>query len=481
MNSPATILIADDDRSMRMVLEQALSRSGYIVRSTPSGRSLWDWIEKGAGDVVITDVVMPDSNGLDLIPRIKHLRPELKVIVMSAQNTLLTAIKATESGAFEYLPKPFDLDELESIVDRAITEPVNIVKNKSILPSVEEKLPLIGRSPGMQDIYRIVARLMTTDLTVMITGESGTGKELIARALHEYGNRKEGPFVAINMAAIPRELVESELFGHEKGSFTGAISNEIGRFKQADNGTLFLDEIGDMPLEAQTRLLRVLQEGEFRSVGGNKIIKADVRIISATHRDLKILMEKGQFREDLYYRLNVVPMRLPPLRERKTDIPDLVRHFLKKAGDKNFNIKSLDVDALKRMQDYDWPGNVRELENLVHRVCALYTDKLITSNIIDLELKQGALNTNRENFDNDSLATAVEKHLIRYFEAHGSHLPSSGLYERVLRDLEKPLISLSLMANKGNQIKTARMLGINRNTLRKKIKELEIEVVRGVN
>ena len=481
MNSPATILIADDDRSIRMVLEQALSRSGHIVRTTSSGRSLWEWIEKGAGDVVITDVVMPDSNGLDLIPRIKNLRPELKVIVMSAQNTLLTAIKAAERGAFEYLPKPFDLDELEAIVDRAITEPVNIVKNGNVLLPVEEKLPLIGRSPAMQDIYRIVARLMTSDLSVMIIGESGTGKELIARALHEYGIRKKGPFVAINMAAIPRELIESELFGHEKGSFTGAISNEIGRFKQADNGTLFLDEIGDMPLEAQTRLLRVLQEGEFRSVGGNKILKADVRIVSATHRDLKSLMEKGQFREDLYYRLNVVPIRLPPLRERKTDIPDLVRYFFKKAEDKNFIIKSLDVDALKKMQDYDWPGNVRELENLVHRVCALYTDEIISSNIIDIELKQGVLATPRDGFDDESLETAVKKHLTRYFESHGAHLPSSGLYERVLRELEKPLISLSLMATRGNQIKTARMLGINRNTLRKKIKELGIEVIRGVN
>ena len=481
MNSPATILIADDDRSVRMVLEQALSRSGHIVRTTPSGRSLWDWIEKGAGDVVITDVVMPDSNGLDLIPRIKKIRPELKVIVMSAQNTLLTAIKATERGAFEYLPKPFDLDELEAIVERAITEPVNTFKDKNVLPPVEEKLPLIGRSPAMQEIYRIVARLMMSDLTVMIIGESGTGKELIARALHEYGSRKEGPFVAINMAAIPRELVESELFGHEKGAFTGAISNEIGRFKQADNGTLFLDEIGDMPLEAQTRLLRVLQEGEFRSVGGNKVIKADVRIIAATHRDLKILIEKGQFRADLYYRLNVVPIRLPPLRERKTDIPDLIRHFLKTAEDEYINIKSLDVDALEKLQCYDWPGNVRELKNLVCRVCALYPDEIINSNIIDIELKQGEVSTHQEGFDDENLSTAVEKHLTRYFESHGNNLPSSGLYERVLRELERPLISLSLLATKGNQIKTARMLGINRNTLRKKIKELGIEVIRGVN
>jgi len=480
MTTSATILIADDDRSIRMVLEQALSRDGHNVRTTESGKTFWDWIEAGEGDLVITDVVMPDANGLDLIPRIKNIRPDLKVIVMSAQNTLLTAIKATERGAFEYLPKPFDLDELTAIVNRAIAEPKEVV----MLPGAEqppedEKLPLIGRSPAMQEIYRTVARLMTSDLTVMIMGESGTGKELVARALHEYGKRKQGPFVALNMAAIPRELVESELFGHEKGAFTGATSAGLGRFKQAQHGTLFLDEIGDMPLDAQTRLLRVLQEGEFTSVGGRVAIKADVRIIAATHRDLHGLIEKGQFREDLFYRLNVVPLRLPPLRERKEDIPDLVRHFMETTQSEGLGIKSMDVEAMQRLHVYDWPGNVRELENLVRRVAALYTDDVITSDIIVTELAQGRSIVRDTNATDDSLSSAVERHLSKYFDAHRDSLPSPGLYDRILKELEKPLISLSLIATKGNQIKTAKMLGINRNTLRKKIKELEIDVVRG--
>src|SRR5262245_21926351 len=273
----ATIQVADDDRAIRTVLNQALGRLGHDVRTTGHAATLWRWVADGEGDLVITDVVMPDENGLDLVPRIRKVRPELRVIVMSAQNTLLTAVKATERGAFEYLPKPFDLKELVNVVERALTAPKAIPSEPSdILPS-EEKLPLIGRSPAMQEIYRVLARLMGTDLTVMITGESGTGKELVARALHDYGKRRNGPFVAVNMAAIPRELIESELFGHEKGAFTGALTRSAGRFEQAQGGTLFLDEIGDMPLEAQTRLLRVLQEGEYTTVGGRTPIRANVR------------------------------------------------------------------------------------------------------------------------------------------------------------------------------------------------------------
>ncbi|MFM7690762.1 MAG: sigma 54-interacting transcriptional regulator, partial [Alphaproteobacteria bacterium] len=328
MNESRTVLIADDDRAIRTVLSQALGRAGYQVRATSSAATLWRWVEDGEGDVVITDVVMPDENGLDLVPRIRRVRPEMRVIVMSAQSTFATAVKATQRGAFEYLPKPFDLKEVLGTVERALAAPPDA------LPPEEaegEKLPLIGRSAAMQEIYRTVARLTTTDLTVMVTGESGTGKELIARALHDYGKRRTGPFVAINMAAIPRELIEAELFGHERGAFTGALNRGIGRFEQAAGGTLFLDEIGDMPPEAQTRLLRVLQEGEFTTVGGRQPIKANVRIVAATHRDLRHLIRQGLFREDLFYRLNVVPIRLPPLRERLEDIPLLARHFLDRA------------------------------------------------------------------------------------------------------------------------------------------------------
>src|SRR6184192_1983970 len=324
----STILVADDDRAIRTVLNQALARLGHDVRLTGNAATLWRWVADGDGDLVITDVIMPDENGLDLIPRIKKVRPELRIIVMSAQSTLLTAVKATERGAFEYLPKPFDLRELVSVVERALSEPAP--KNGAVSAEVdleEGNLPLIGRSPAMQDIYRVLARLMGTDLTVMISGESGTGKELVARALHDYGKRRSGPFVAVNMAAIPRELIESELFGHEKGAFTGAQNRSTGRFEQAEGGTLFLDEIGDMPMEAQTRLLRVLQQGEYTTVGGRTPIKSDVRIIAATHRDLPRLIRQGLFREDLFFRLNVVPLRLPPLRERSEDVPDLIRHF----------------------------------------------------------------------------------------------------------------------------------------------------------
>ena len=372
-----TVLIADDDRSIRTVLTQALGRSGYQVRSTGNAATLWRWVEDGEGDLVITDVVMPDENGLDLIPRIKRIRPELRVVVMSAQSTLMTAVKATQRGAFEYLPKPFDLRELLSVVGRALAAPSEPTFSPPEAKDTEERLPLIGRSPAMQEIYRTIARLTTADLTVMINGESGTGKELVARALHDYGKRRAGSFVAINMAAIPRELIESELFGHERGAFTGATNRSQGRFEQANGGTLFLDEIGDMPPEAQTRLLRVLQEGEFTSVGGRQPIKANVRIIAATHRDLRTAIRQGQFREDLFYRLNVVPIRLPPLRERVEDIALLARHFLERAREDGLPAKSLDQGAVDRLKQHGWPGNVRELENLMRRLAALCPDEVI--------------------------------------------------------------------------------------------------------
>ncbi len=321
-----SILVADDDAAIRTVLNQALSRAGYEVRSTSNAATLWRWVSQGDGDLVITDVVMPDENAFDLLPRIKKVRPDLPVIVMSAQNTFMTAIRASERGAYEYLPKPFDLKELIAIVGRALSEPKERAR-PAAKPEDFESIPLIGRSPAMQEIYRVLARLMQTDLTVMISGESGTGKELVARALHDYGKRRSGPFVAINMAAIPRDLIESELFGHEKGAFTGANTRSAGRFEQAEGGTLFLDEIGDMPMEAQTRLLRVLQQGEYTTVGGRTPIKTDVRIVAATNKDLRILIQQGLFREDLFFRLNVVPLRLPPLRERIEDVPDLIRHF----------------------------------------------------------------------------------------------------------------------------------------------------------
>ena len=468
--STSTILVADDDQAIRTVLTRALARKGHNVRSTGNAATLWGWINDGEGDLVITDVVMPDENGLELLPRIRKTRSNLRVIVMSAQNTLLTAVKAAERGAFEYLPKPFDLGELLEVVERALT----VSKSGTALPSVdeEERLPLIGRSPAMQDIYRVLARLMGTDLTIMIYGESGTGKELIARALHDFGKRRNGNFVAVNMAAIPRDLIESELFGHEKGAFTGAAARSAGRFEQAVGGTLFLDEIGDMPLEAQTRLLRVLQEGEYTTVGGRTPIRTDARIIAATHRDLRQMISQGLFREDLFYRLNVVPIRIPPLRERREDIGELAGHFLQQMVNDGFDPKVFEPGAISALTRYNWPGNVRELRNLVHRICVLASEEVVDEATIERELSQvGPAGSHREEPANEALGATVERHLREYFEAHGRELPASGLYSRVLIEIERPMLQLSLEATGGNQLKAAKLLGLNRNTLRKKLRD----------
>ncbi|HZS64807.1 MAG TPA: nitrogen regulation protein NR(I) [Xanthobacteraceae bacterium] len=475
----ASILVADDDAAIRTVLNQALSRAGYEVRTTGNAATLWRWVSQGEGDLIITDVVMPDENAFDLLPRIKKARPDLPIIVMSAQNTFMTAIRASERGAYEYLPKPFDLKELIGIVGRALSEPKGRPQEANKAEEIEA-IPLIGRSPAMQEIYRLLARLMQTDLTVMISGESGTGKELVARALHDYGKRRTGPFVAINMAAIPRELIESELFGHEKGAFTGANNRSSGRFEQAEGGTLFLDEIGDMPMEAQTRLLRVLQQGEYTTVGGRTPIKTDVRIIAATNKDLRLLIQQGLFREDLFFRLNVVPLRLPPLRERIEDVPDLIRHFFALAEREGLPAKQLDQEALERLKRYRWPGNVRELENLARRLAALYPQEIISAAVIDAELSQPAMPTGQSSVatEDEALSAAVERHLGRYFAGFSNGLPPPGLYHRILREIEYPLLSAALAATRGNQIRAADLLGLNRNTLRKKIRDLDMQVYR---
>lgn len=472
------VLLADDDAAIRMVLNQALTRAGYEVRPTGNISTMWNWISRGEGDILITDVAMPDGNAFEVMPKIKKLRPDLPMIVMSAQNTFMTAIRASEVGAYEYLPKPFDITEVLSVVARALADAKKPTSSERKAEEPGETMPLVGRSTAMQDIYRALARLMQTDLTVMITGESGTGKELVARALHDFGKRRNGPFVAINMAAIPRDLIEAELFGHEKGAFTGANTRSSGRFEQAEGGTLFLDEIGDMPMDAQTRLLRVLQEGEYTMVGGRSSIKTNVRIVAATHRDLSQMIRQGLFREDLYYRLNVVPIRLPPLRERIDDIGDLTTHFLNAAQREGEPLKSIAPEAIRLMQNYSWPGNIRELENLVRRLSALYADESISAEIVQNELNIAERPQAAGMAGPVDVSMAVETHVGQLLREYEPNLPPPGLYQRVIDRVEAPLIAMALNACGGNQIKAADLLGLNRNTLRKKIRTHSIEIVK---
>jgi two-component system nitrogen regulation response regulator GlnG len=472
------VLLADDDAAIRMVLNQALTRAGYEVRPTGNISTMWNWVSRGEGDVLITDVAMPDGNAFEVMPKIKKLRPDLPMIVMSAQNTFMTAIRANEVGAYEYLPKPFDITEVLSVVARALADAKKPTRAERNAEDPGETMPLVGRSPAMQDIYRALARLMQTDLTVMITGESGTGKELVARALHDFGKRRNGPFVAINMAAIPRDLIEAELFGHEKGAFTGANSRSSGRFEQAEGGTLFLDEIGDMPMDAQTRLLRVLQEGEYTMVGGRSSIKTNVRIVAATHRDLSQMIRQGLFREDLFYRLNVVPIRLPPLRERSDDIGDLALHFLKTSQREGEPVKSIAPEAIRLMQNYSWPGNVRELENLVRRLSALYADESISAEIVQNELNIAERPQAAGSAGPVDVSMAVETHVGQLLREYEPSLPPAGLYQRVIDRVEAPLIAMALNACGGNQIRAADLLGLKRNTLRKKIRTHSIEIVK---
>jgi len=474
--SKPNIIIADDDMTIRVVVGEALRQEGWMVIEAEDLPELERLVLGGQGDVLISDVKMPSGSSLKLLPKLRTERPDLPIIIMSALNTLSTAMEAANQGAFDYLPKPFDIDALISTVKKAIKKadvPIGGIAEK------DDNI-LIGRSAAMQNIYKAMARVVQTDLTVMVIGESGTGKELVARAIHAHGPRKENPFVPVNMAAIPKELIESELFGHERGAFTGAETRTLGRFGQAKGGTLFLDEIGDMPLEAQTRLLRVLQEGEYRTVGGQATIKTNVRIVAATNKSLKAMVKSGDFREDLFFRLNVVPLHIPPLRERAADIPDLAEHFLQRAQESGLPFKTLSASAKKVLQSFDWPGNVRELENLLHRICALHPGTQISGATIKEEfdrsvsdLAGGPLSI-LANVTGGNLSQTIRLHLDQYFDYHDDGLPPPGLYQRVLREMERPLIQKVLQVTSGNQVKAAEMLGLNRNTLRKKVKELEI-------
>lgn len=455
-----TILVADDDRTIRTVLSQALTRAGCKVRATGSVETLWRWIEDGEGDVVISDVNMPDGDGLDLLPKINRKRPDLPVIIVSAQNTVMTAIRASELGAHDYLPKPFDLKELLVKVSKALSHTgVAPVQSNADTPS---DLPLIGSSPLMQDVYRLLARVINTDLSVLITGKSGTGKDLLAHTLHDLGLRQNNDFVTISASTASIQKIEGVLLGGFEGQGIDCASL---------NATIYLDEIGEMSDEAQLHLLDMLRNPDVKA--------RNYRILSSTRQSMDELINQGAFREDLFYRLNVVSIILPRLRDRVGDIPLLTRHFLQKAAATGLPLKTISSSGLELMQNAPWLGNIRELENFVNRISVLYPDDEISEQHV-LDNLDRKINTITEDAipENGKLSTAVEWHIKRYFDLHGDILPPPGLYNRILREVEMPLIALSLSATRGNQIKTAELLGINRNTLRKKIKELDIVVTR---
>lgn len=475
--SKGVVLVADDDSAIRTVLNQALKRAGFDVRVTSNFSTLLQWVSNGEGDCVVSDVIMPDGDAFDVLPKIQNIRPDMPVVLISAQNTFMTALKAQQAGAYEYIPKPFDLDKLIQIAQRAISEPKDNRSAQS-MDDYNQNMPLVGRSATMQEIYRSIARLMNSDLPVLLSGETGTGKRLTSRVLHDFGNRKQNPFVAVNLASLPEDLVEGDLFGRqsEKGS------SDVGKIRKADGGTLYLDEIGELSLVAQTRLLRVLLEGEFTPVGSAVPLRVDVRIIASSTKNMDDLIAQGKFREDLYYRLNVVPINLPVLKNRIEDVPDLARHFLKTSQTDGAQSRHLDPDALTVLKDHNWPGNIRELENLIRRICILYPQETITSAIIKTEIrnsgyfKQGLEAAGNAGFQNIRVAT--EYFINRYFDEYAEGLPPEGVYQRFLQEFEYPLISNTLAACNGNQIKAAKILGLNRNTLRKKIQTHGIKIIR---
>jgi two-component system nitrogen regulation response regulator GlnG len=461
-------LLVEDDAAIATVITAALEDEGLAVERCDSVAGRDRLLAAQDFDVLLTDVMLTDGDGIATLGPVREAHPDLPIIVLSAQNTLDTAVRASDTGAFEYFPKPFDLEELVRTARQAAESP----GGGDADPASEEVkgLPLIGRSRAMQAVYRMITRVLHNDLTVLILGESGTGKELVAEAIHNLGRRSAGPFVAVNTAAIPADLIESELFGHEKGAFTGAIARSIGKFEQASGGTLFLDEIGDMPADAQTRLLRALQSGKVRRVGGREEIAVDVRIVAATNRDLAPLIADGRFREDLFYRLNVVPIQLPPLRERPDDIPALARHFLAQAAEEGVPRRRLSDAACALLQRESWRGNVRELRNVVYRLALLSRDELIDEDTVALQL--GVANRKAGTAAAPDLTGALDRWIAE-------HNPRSGdLYDAALAAFERPLFEHALRETAGNQLRAARLLGINRNTLRKRLGELGIEAER---
>ena len=461
-----SVWIVDDDRSIRWVLEKALAREGIEHRSFASAREVLDALQRpgNAPRALLSDIRMPGESGLELLKEVKARLPQLPVIIMTAYSDLDSAVAAFQGGAFEYLPKPFDVDQAVSLVRRALEQGAQQAGGK------EEELlapEILGQASSMQEVFRAIGRLSQSHATVLITGESGSGKELVARALHRHSPRRDSPFVAINTAAIPRDLLESELFGHERGAFTGATGQRRGRFEQAEGGTLFLDEIGDMPAELQTRLLRVLSDGHYYRVGGHQPIRANVRVIAATHQNLDDRVKQGLFREDLFHRLNVIRLRLPPLRERREDIPLLARHFLQRsARDLGVEPKRLTDAALRHMQGQTFAGNVRQLENVCHWLTVMAPGQSVDVGDLPSELREASSANAAGGNWMSALASEVDRLLA---EAPGE------VHERLQKDFERVLIRRALNATGDRRVEAAQLLGLGRNTITRKIQELGLD------
>ncbi|HSD38489.1 MAG TPA: nitrogen regulation protein NR(I) [Rhodocyclaceae bacterium] len=463
------VWIVDDDRSIRWVLEKALARENIAFRSFSAATEALAVLESNATppQVLMSDIHMPGESGLVLLQKAKERYPQLPVIIMTAYTDLDSAVAAFQGGAFEYLPKPFDVDQALDLLRRALEESEH---HPSAVEEVTGLPEILGQAPSMQEVFRAIGRLSQSHATVLINGESGTGKELVARALHRHSPRKEGPFVAINTAAIPRDLLESELFGHERGSFTGATGQRRGRFEQAEGGTLFLDEIGDMPAELQTRLLRVLSDNHFYRVGGHMPVKANVRVIAATHQNLDQRVREGQFREDLFHRLNVIRLRLPPLRERHEDVPILARHFLAQSAQQlGVEPKRLAEGAVKFIQTLDFPGNVRQLENLCHWLTVMAPGQMVDVADLPSEIREAIPSASSATPAGDWIAALNNETDRLLADAQGE------VYDRLIREFEKALILRALASTGGRRVEAAQLLGIGRNTITRKIQELGID------
>ncbi|MDE0342129.1 MAG: sigma-54 dependent transcriptional regulator [Deltaproteobacteria bacterium] len=472
------ILLVEDEDSLSRVLRKALEKQGYWVAASATGHEARRLMDESGFDAALVDIHLPDMEGLALLDAAREAGLQTPFIVMTAQNTMRNAIEAMKAGAFDYLTKPFDLDVLMVVLERALERRRLSRELSDLKEEVKKKyepgVNMIGTSAAMQQVFKTIGQVAGTDTTILIQGESGTGKELVAKTIHYNSARWNKPFVPVNCAAIPRDLLESELFGHEKGAFTGALERRLGTFELAHEGTLFLDEIGELPLDLQTKLLRVLQDGSYRRVGGKEMLRSDARLLAATNRDLEKAVHEKRFRDDLYFRLKVIPIEIPPLRDRRSDLPALIDFFIAKVNnDMGTQVSGVSADALRELQQYDWPGNVRELENVLIRAAVLSPGPILSARDFALSNRQ----ERSPDYDSLSLEEIIRGRLEDYFRrTRDAHVEK--LHATIMGHVERPLIEMTLKAARGNQIRAAQMLGINRNTLRKKITDLGITVKR---